>query len=107
MSRVELYQKLSKLAGANGYDAAAVADKLSLDTVQGNGGLGDVTQHLKWAVKYHRNRDVHTSPTVFINDTEAGDVSSAWQVDEWMGKLRPCSEAIRASGRHQRSEFVR
>lgn len=89
MSRVQLYQKLADIAGASGYDAAAIADKLSLETVQGNGGLGDVTQQLKWAVKYHRNRGVHTTPTVFINDTEAGDVSSGWLLDDWLGKLLP------------------
>ena len=29
-----------------------------------------VTQHLKWAVKFHRVRGVHVTPTVFVNGLE-------------------------------------
>lgn len=86
-SRTQLYGKLAEIGTDSGYDAKALANLLSLDQVQGNAGLGDVTQHLKWAVKYHRARGVHTTPTVFINGLEAGDVSSGWGVDEWIEKL--------------------
>ncbi|NQV98711.1 MAG: thioredoxin domain-containing protein [Rhodospirillales bacterium] len=89
LSRVQLYARLAAIAADSGYDAPAFAGKLSLDQVSGNAGLGEVTQHLKWAVKYHRTRGVHTSPTVFINGIEAGDVSSGWGVSEWMEKLAP------------------
>ena len=87
LSRTQIYEKLATIGGESGYNEARMKDLLSLEGVQGNAGLGDVTQHLKWAVKYHRTRGVHVTPTVFINGTEAGDVSSGWGVDEWMEKL--------------------
>jgi len=89
LSRVQIYAKLAAIGGDCGYDAAALSNLLSLDGVQSNGGLGAVTQHLKWAVKFHRTRGVHVTPTVFINGTEAGDVSSGWDVEAWMDKLTP------------------
>eukprot|EP00435_Cladocopium_sp_Y103_P032240 s1318_g8.t1 len=54
-------------------------------------GLGNagnaVTQHLKWAIKFHRVRGVHVTPTVFVNGLEAGIVSSDWSADEWAAFL--------------------
>jgi hypothetical protein len=87
LSRNQLYDQLSAIGADSGYDGPAFRKLLSLDGVQGNDGLGDVTQRLKWAAKYHRVRAVHVTPTVFMNGIEAPDVGSAWGVDEWMVKL--------------------
>ncbi len=89
LSKAQLYAKLAGIAAASGYDAGAFGSLLSLEGVEGNDGLGEVSQRLKWAVKYHRVRAVHTTPTVFINGIEAGEVSSGWSTDEWMDKLQP------------------
>lgn len=89
LSRVEIYARLAAIGGESGYDTSALSRLLSLEEVQGNQGLGDVTQHLKWAVKYHRVRGVHVTPTVFVNGTEAPDVSSGWSADEWLNMLAP------------------
>jgi hypothetical protein len=62
-----------------------------------NGGLGSVTQALKWTVKYHRSRGIHVTPTVFINGMEAVDVSSAWTCQAWMEKLRSMVSIINIS----------
>lgn len=87
LSRVQIYDQLAAIGAESGYDATALAGLLSLEGVQGNQGLGEVTQYLKWAVKYHRVRGVHVTPTVFINGTEAPDVSSGWSAEEWLEKL--------------------
>ena len=88
-TRMEVYARLAAIGRQCGYDPDAISAKLSLEGVQGNGGLGDVTQMHKWSVKYHRGRGVHITPTVFINGLEANDVSSEWTSDEWMAKLEP------------------
>ncbi|MEK9722523.1 MAG: hypothetical protein VW405_03420, partial [Rhodospirillaceae bacterium] len=88
-ARLRPHDRLAALGTEAGIDPAAIRAKLSLDGVTGNQGLGDVTQSLKWAVKYHRTRGVHVTPTVFVNGTEAPDVSSGWSADEWMEKLGP------------------
>ena len=89
LSRNNLYEKLSDIALRSGYDRTKFRSLLSLEGVAGNEGLGDVTQHLKWAVKYHRVRAVHVTPTVFINGMEAPDVSSGWSPKEWLARLEP------------------
>ena len=53
-----------------------------------NGGNG-VTQRVKWAVKNHRARGVHVTPTVFVNGVEAVEVSSSWGLEEWCAFLEP------------------
>jgi hypothetical protein len=80
-NRTQIFKILADIGTECGYEATALGDLLSLKNIKGYGWLGDVTQHLKWAVKYHRTRGVHTTPTVFINGTEAVDVSSRWSVD--------------------------
>ena len=88
-SRVELYNCLAEIGDQCGYDSAAIRAKLNLDEVVGNNGLGEVTQNLKWAVKYHRGRGVHVTPTVFINGLEAYDISSGWTSRDWLERLEP------------------
>ena len=94
LSRNELYDKLSDIAVISGYDHEKFRSLLSLEGVTGNEGLGDVTQHLKWAVKYHRARAVHVTPTVFVNGLEAPDISSGWSAEEWITKLHPMLKSI-------------
>ena len=89
LSRVQIYEKLAAIGGESGYDISSLSALLSLENVKGNEGLGNVTQYLKWAVKYHRVRGVHVTPTVFINGIEAPDVSSGWCDTEWLEKLQP------------------
>ena len=89
LSRVQIYEKLAAIGGESGYDISSLSALLSLENVKGNEGLGNVTQYLKWAVKYHRVRGVHVTPTVFINGIEAPDVSSGWRDTEWLEKLQP------------------
>ena len=89
LSRVQIYENLAAIGGESGYDISSLSALLSLEDVEGNEGLGNVTQHLKWAVKYHRVRGVHVTPTVFINGIEASDVSSGWSDTEWLEKLQP------------------
>lgn len=89
LTRVQIYAKLAALGAEAGYDPAALADRLDLSDARGNSGLGDVTQHLKWFVRYHRARGVHVTPTVFINGIEAPDVSSGWAAEDWLAALEP------------------
>ena len=94
LSRVQIYEKLAAIGKESGYDISSLATLLSLEDVTGNEGLGNVTQHLKWAVKYHRVRGVHVTPTVFINGIEASDVSSGWSDTVWLEKLQPMITGI-------------
>ncbi len=89
LSKVQIYEKLIIIGGESGYDVSSLSVLLSLKDVKGNDGLGNVTQHLKWAVKYHRMRGVHVTPTVFLNGIEAQDISSDWSYTKWLEKLRP------------------
>ena len=89
LSRIEIYEKLVVIGGKSNYDVSSLSGLLNLNEVTGNDGLGVVTQHLKWAVKYHRMRGVHVTTTVFINGIEAPDISSGWSNNEWLEKLRP------------------
>ncbi|GIS88929.1 MAG: hypothetical protein CM1200mP18_16390 [Gammaproteobacteria bacterium] len=84
LSRIQIYEKLVAIGGKSNYDVSSLSGLLSLNDVTGNDGLGVVTQHLKWAVKYHRMRSVHVTPTVFINGIEAPDISSGWSDNEWL-----------------------
>ena len=42
-----------------------------------------ITAELKFACRYHRQRGVHITPTVFANGIEASEVSSGWKADDW------------------------
>ena len=83
-SRAQVYEELLDLVAATGAPRAAVAALLT-DTGSGSG----MTQPLKWAVKFHRVRSVHVTPTVFVNGLEAGVVSSGWGGAEWQRFLQP------------------
>ncbi len=58
--------------------------------VEGSLNTGnELTQAVKWLVKYHRSYGVHVTPTVFLNNIEAGQVSSSWTLPEWTELLEP------------------
>lgn len=84
-SRQQIYKDLAILAHEQGFDDKKIMARLQLAGL-GNAGNA-VTQHLKWAVKFHRVRGVHVTPTVFVNGLEAGIVSSDWNADEWAAFL--------------------
>ena len=87
-TRGQIYAELCALAATiEGVDAEAVAAALKL-TGPGNAGTG-VTQAIKWAVKYHRCRGIHVTPTVLVNGLEAGIVSSSWTAAQWKAWLEP------------------
>ena len=77
-SRKQIYGDLIGLLGTSEtlktVDPSEVFKRLEL-TGPGNAGNA-MTQHIKWACKYHRGRGVHVTPTVHVNGLEAGIVSS-------------------------------
>jgi len=87
-SRAQIYDELLALLSSGPpelatVDAAAVKELLTLKAGVGNVGT-EMTQHIKWAVKYHRCRGVHVTPTVHVNGLEAGVVSSGWTAAQWL-----------------------
>ena len=83
----DLLALLSTTDVLRGVDADAVKAQLAL-TGEGNAGTA-MTQHIKWACKYHRCRGVHVTPTVHVNGLEAGIVSSGWTGEQWLKFLEP------------------
>ena len=86
-SRRQIYQDLLGLLSTKSevlksVNPADVAKQLELS---GPGNAGNaMTQHIKWAAKYHRGRGVHVTPTVHVNGLEAGIVSSGWTGEQWL-----------------------
>ena len=72
-------------AGFAEVTADAIGEKLAL-TGEGNSGSA-VTLPMKWAVKYHRLRSIHVTPTVLVNGIEAPDISSGWTGEQWDEKI--------------------
>ena len=86
-TRQEIYDRLIELAKESGLDGDKINTYLQMDpdgVKQGYKNPGSlVTPQLKVAVKLHRKRGVHVSPTVFVNGIEASDISSSWSVEQW------------------------
>ena len=80
-SRKQILTELAEIvAPATGLDASAVLAQVAL---AGEGNKGSATtQQIKWAVKYHRCRGIHVTPTVLLNGLEAPDVSSGWTAEQ-------------------------
>ena len=89
-SRGQIYGDLMDLLKTSvpDVDVAAVQQALALKPDGGNAG-NMMTQHIKWAAKYHRTRGVHVTPTVHVNGLEAGIVGSGWTADQWLAFLEP------------------
>jgi protein-disulfide isomerase len=84
-SRLQIYDDLLALVPSN-VDAAKVKSLLMPTGTGGNEGNA-MLQEIKWAVKTHRTRGVHITPTVFVNGLEASVVSSGWTAAEWLSFL--------------------
>eukprot|EP00009_Paramoeba_aestuarina_P002912 CAMPEP_0201522714 /NCGR_PEP_ID=MMETSP0161_2-20130828/18508_1 /ASSEMBLY_ACC=CAM_ASM_000251 /TAXON_ID=180227 /ORGANISM="Neoparamoeba aestuarina, Strain SoJaBio B1-5/56/2" /LENGTH=206 /DNA_ID=CAMNT_0047921635 /DNA_START=75 /DNA_END=695 /DNA_ORIENTATION=- len=88
-SRAEMYKDLGEIAASAGIDKEKFAQKLELDTSNGqkNGGNG-ATRVLKLYVKQHRQLGVHVTPTIRVNGLLC-DSSSSWTLEQWSEFLDP------------------
>lgn len=88
-SRDQLYKELAEIA-KDFVDKDAFLQQLAYKSVHESRNAGnETTQDLKWLVKYHRSMGVHVTPTCFINNIEAGQVSSGWELSQWQELLEP------------------
>lgn len=88
-SRIEIYQELSEIA-KEFVSAEDFIRQLEFQVVEGQKNSGNLcTQDIKWLVKYGRACGVHVTPTCFLNNIEAGHISSGWELSEWQGLLEP------------------
>ena len=69
---------------ATGLEAAKIIEMVTVG--EGNSG-NKITGQMKFAIKYHRVRSVHVTPTVFLNGVESPDISSGWAAAQWNEKL--------------------
>ena len=72
------------VAAATGLEAAKIMEMLTVG--EGNSG-NKTTGQMKFAIKYHRVRSVHVTPTVFLNGVESPDISSGWTAEQWHEKI--------------------
>ncbi|CAL1700283.1 unnamed protein product [Somion occarium] len=83
LTPTQVRQKLAALSaeviGANSKDA--VLDLITLKTSP-NGGV-DVTDDLKYTIKFSRQNGIHVSPTVLWDGLVANEISSSWGEKEW------------------------
>ncbi|KAI0080874.1 hypothetical protein K474DRAFT_1695488 [Panus rudis PR-1116 ss-1] len=80
----ETRQKLAALASeaiGNPKIKDSVLDLLTLKTTP-NGGV-DVTNDLKYTIKFSRQNGIHVSPTVLWDGLIANEISSSWGEKEW------------------------
>eukprot|EP01059_Diplonema_ambulator_P018206 TRINITY_DN3040_c0_g1_i1.p1 TRINITY_DN3040_c0_g1~~TRINITY_DN3040_c0_g1_i1.p1 ORF type:complete len:193 (+),score=41.23 TRINITY_DN3040_c0_g1_i1:649-1227(+) len=84
LSRHQIYNIMADIAAATGLDKEAFLENLLI----GSEACNRTTQLMKWYTKYHRQRSVHTTPTVYINGFEAPDVSSGWTAEQWTEKVK-------------------
>ncbi|KAF7305706.1 Disulfide bond formation protein D [Mycena chlorophos] len=87
LTPIQIRAKLAALAGevvpagAAGNTAGAFADLLVLKGTP-NGGV-DVTDDLKYTIKFSRQNGIHVSPTVLWDGLVANEISSSWGEKEW------------------------
>ncbi|TFY80513.1 hypothetical protein EWM64_g3503 [Hericium alpestre] len=83
LTPIQIRGKLADLAGGViGQDKVpAVQDLLTLKSTP-NGGV-EVTDDLKYTIKFSRQNGIHVSPTVLWDGIVAGEVSSSWGQKEW------------------------
>ncbi|ESK91658.1 hypothetical protein Moror_10704 [Moniliophthora roreri MCA 2997] len=88
LTPVQIRANLAKLAStviSSPESVAAFIDVLTLKSTP-NGGV-DVTNDLKYTIKFSRQNGVHVSPTVLWDGLVAGEISSSWGEQEWLGWL--------------------
>jgi len=84
LTPTQIREKLASLAAeviGTGEAAPAVNDQLTNKTTP-NGGV-DVTEDLKYTIKFSRQNGIHVSPTVLWDGLVANEVSSSWGEKEW------------------------
>ncbi|KAI0797095.1 hypothetical protein C8Q75DRAFT_710326 [Abortiporus biennis] len=82
LTPTQVREKLAKLAEqATGAPAAKVQDLLTNKTSP-NGGV-DVTDDLKYTIKFSRQNGIHVSPTVLWDGLIVNEISSSWGEKEW------------------------
>lgn len=83
LTPLQIREKLAALAASViGEDKkGSFADVLTLKSTP-NGGV-DVTDDLKYTVKFSRQNGIHVSPTVLFDGLIANEISSSWGEKEW------------------------
>lgn len=90
LTRRDLHKVLLEVGKESGVlsDDDCAKIECVLKEVEQKDGFNEVIKLMKFQAKYHRIRGVHVTPTVFINDVEAPDISSGWTKDQWIEKLQ-------------------
>jgi len=84
---VQTREKLVELATPIiGSDKVEVLKSLLQHKTSPNGGT-DVTDDLKYTIKFSRQNGIHVSPTVLWDGLVANEISSGWGEKEWTGFL--------------------
>ncbi|GJE84853.1 Disulfide bond formation protein D [Phanerochaete sordida] len=83
LTPVQVREKLAALAASVVGEGkkSALLDHLTLKTTP-NGGV-DVTEDLKYTIKFSRQNGIHVSPTVLFDGLVANEISSSWGEKEW------------------------
>ncbi|RDB19785.1 hypothetical protein Hypma_012898 [Hypsizygus marmoreus] len=83
LTPLQIREKLAQLA-AQVISPEGVAAFKELLKLKGspNGGV-DVTDDLKYTIKFSRQNSIHVSPTVLWDGLVAGEISSSWGEKEW------------------------
>ncbi|KAL0061683.1 hypothetical protein AAF712_011490 [Marasmius tenuissimus] len=81
LTPIQIREKLAHLASQAGVNQSNFSNLLTLKSSP-NGGV-DVTDDLKYTVKFSRQNGIHVSPTVIWDGVIAGEVSSSWGQKEW------------------------
>ncbi|CDO73815.1 hypothetical protein BN946_scf185015.g144 [Trametes cinnabarina] len=83
LTPTQIREKLAELVSESiGEDKAApFKDLLTLKSTP-NGGV-DVTDDLKYTIKFSRQNGIHVSPTVLWDGLIANEISSSWGEKEW------------------------
>ncbi|KAG8811770.1 hypothetical protein FRC17_002330 [Serendipita sp. 399] len=84
LTPVQLRSKLADFGHEQGILSEEETQKVKeLLTLKPGGGLGWVTDELKYSLKYSRQNSVHFSPTVLFDGLIVSDVQSSWGSKEW------------------------
>ncbi|EIW61601.1 uncharacterized protein TRAVEDRAFT_35090 [Trametes versicolor FP-101664 SS1] len=83
LTPTEIREKLTTLVAESVSEdkAAPFKDLVTLKTTP-NGGV-DVTEDLKYTIKFSRQNGIHVSPTVLWDGLIANEISSSWGEREW------------------------
>ncbi|KAK7050020.1 hypothetical protein VNI00_005451 [Paramarasmius palmivorus] len=84
LTPIQIRANLAQLAAEVIGDAAANNFRENLKLKSSPNGGVDVTNDLKYTVKFSRQNGVHVSPTVLWDGIIANEVSSSWGEKEWL-----------------------